>query len=89
MLGEYSPTSVLVIIHPPMEYETCIANFNVSVNGSQCSNLTHDKNKHNLTYSGLALYTNIYQFSITAESKWIKSSNTSTESFKANGQSKL
>ena len=87
-LEEHTPSSVLITIDPP-RYESCVTDYNVTVNGSQCSKRTPVKHsKYSLVCFGLDLYTTHSEFSITAISNWIKSSNTSTKLFKANGTSK-
>lgn len=87
MFRENTPSSVVINIDP-QDNENCITDFTVTVNGSQCSKKTPAV-KYNWICNGLDLYSNLYQFNITAKSKWIDSSSILTESFKANGRSKL
>ena len=89
-LDEYSPTSVLISINPPADYETCITSYFVTVNDSNCSTLHRVENsKHILTCSDLDLYAAIYKFTVSACGLWLASSDVSTKQYKASGKSKL
>ena len=89
-LWESTPSSVLISVETPAEYETCITNYSVTVNNFECPTLDLVNNsKYTLICSDLDLYAAHYEFNVSARSLWFDQSDGFIKPFVAVGTSKI